>query len=90
MSEAIRSELKEMLQEFKLKKGFRELFGTTVFGYVLQLRMHHARRLLEQGTTVSEAAFMVGYQNVSSFCVEFRKRYGYSPGRIRRKEFFAV
>lgn len=71
------------LNEFKLKKGYRQLFQTTVFGHVLQLRMQKARTLLqEKAMNVSEAAFFIGYENVSSFCTEFKKRFGYSPGKM--------
>ena len=71
------------LNEFKLKKGYKQLFQTTVFGHVLQLRMQKAKTILEENEmNVSEAGFFIGYDNVSSFCAEFKKRFGYSPGRI--------
>jgi len=71
------------LNEFKLKKGYKQLFQSTVFGHVHQLRMQRAKKLLERKTmNVSEAAFFIGYNNVSSFCTEFKKRFGYSPGKI--------
>jgi AraC family transcriptional activator of pyochelin receptor len=71
------------LNEFKLKKGYRQLFQTTVFGHVHQLRMNKAKTLLEDKVmNVSEAAFFIGYNNVSSFCTEFKKRFDCSPGKI--------
>jgi AraC family transcriptional regulator, transcriptional activator of the genes for pyochelin and ferripyochelin receptors len=71
------------LNEFKLKKGYKEFFQTTVFGHVHQLRMQKAQSLLQdRAMNVSEAAFFIGYNNVSSFCTEFKKRFGYSPGKI--------
>lgn len=76
--------LKFALNEFKLKKAYKQFFQTTVFSHVHQLRMQKAKRMLEEGTrNVSEAAFFIGYNNVSSFCTEFKKRFGYSPGKIR-------
>ncbi|MCS3794685.1 AraC-like DNA-binding protein [Chitinophagaceae bacterium OAS944] len=70
------------LNEFKLKKGYKQLFETTVFGHVHQLRMKKAQALLQnKAMNVTEAAFFIGYNNVSSFCTEFKKRFGYSPGR---------
>lgn len=72
------------LNEFKLKKGYKQLFQTTVFAHVQQLRMQKARLLLQdKEMNVSEAAFFIGYNNVSSFCTEFKKLFGYSPGRLR-------
>jgi AraC family transcriptional regulator, transcriptional activator of the genes for pyochelin and ferripyochelin receptors len=71
------------LNEFKLKKGYKQLFQTTVFGHVHQLRMQRAKILLkERAMNVSEAAFFIGYENVSSFCTEFKKRFGFSPGTL--------
>ncbi|HEX9956638.1 MAG TPA: AraC family transcriptional regulator [Fibrella sp.] len=70
------------LNEFKLKKGYRELFNTTVFGHIHQLRMHKARQLLSQKVmNVSETADFIGYNNVSSFSAEYKKRFGHSPAR---------
>lgn len=37
------------LNEFKLKKGFREMFGNTVPAFVTEQRLQHARQMLEQG-----------------------------------------
>ncbi|MBO9154718.1 helix-turn-helix transcriptional regulator [Chitinophaga sp. GCM10012297] len=72
------------LNEFKLKKGYKQLFQTTIFGHVHRLRLQKARMLLQEKTfTVGEAAFFIGYNNVSSFCTEFKKQFGYSPGRYK-------
>ena len=71
------------LNEFKLKKGYKQLFQTTVFGHVHHLRMQKAKTLLKANEmNVSEAAFFIGYDNVSSFCTEFKKRFGCSPGKV--------
>lgn len=70
------------LNEFKLKKGYKTLFNTTVFGHIHHLRMLKARQLLtEKVMNVSETADYIGYNNVSSFSTEFKKRFGYSPSR---------
>lgn len=71
------------INEFKLKTGFKEMFGTTVYGYMLDKRMSKARSLLENGThSVSDAAWEVGYTNVSHFISIFRKFYGVTPGKF--------
>lgn len=72
------------LNEFKLKKGYKHFFGTTVFGHILKLRIEAARQLLVSGAmTVSEVAYHVGYSNVSSFSEAFKKHFGYLPRSIR-------
>lgn len=73
------------LNDYKLKLGFKELFGTTVFGHIRRLRMNEARILLEQGqVNVSEAAVRVGYHNLSHFALLFRQTFGYNPSELRK------
>jgi AraC-like DNA-binding protein len=68
------------LNDFKLKRGFRELFGTTVFGHVRDLRLQKARALLESGNmNVSEAAVAVGYSCFGHFAAAFKKKFGILP-----------
>lgn len=72
------------LNDFKLKKGFRELFNTTVFGYLTDLRMSYARQLLlDNKQTVTEVADALGYQHVHHFTHAFRRHFGYLPGTLR-------
>lgn len=73
-----------LLNEFKLKKGFKQLFGYTVFGYIHELRMHHAHCLLtNKESMIGEIAAVVGYTSDSSFIRAFRCFFGYSPGKVR-------
>lgn len=72
------------LNDFKLKKGFRELFGNTVFGYLNELKMSYARQmLLDTSCTVYEIAYALGYTEPYSFSKAFRKYYGYLPREVR-------
>ncbi|MFC1834567.1 helix-turn-helix transcriptional regulator, partial [Thermodesulfobacteriota bacterium] len=72
------------LNDFKLKRGFREAFGTTVFSYVRELRMDKARSLLEQGElSVTEVALETGYSSLGHFAAAFRKRFGILPSQCR-------
>lgn len=68
------------LNDYKLKVGFRQVFGTTVFGYLHQHRMEEAHRLLaEQQLNVKQVAQAVGYTNQSQFAAAFRKQFGINP-----------
>lgn len=68
------------LDDCKLKWGFRQLFGTTVFGYLREYRMERARHLLATAQmNVTEVAYTVGYNSLPSFSKAFRKRFGSSP-----------
>jgi AraC-like DNA-binding protein len=72
------------VNEFKLKAGFRTLFGDSVFGYLRTQRMDQARRLLVQrDLTVTEVAARVGYANPSKFATAFRKHFGRPPSAMR-------
>ena len=71
------------LNDFKLKKGFRELFDTTVFGYLNDLRMEHGKRMLLEKQTVAEVADTLGYSQPHHFSTAFKKKFGYLPGRLK-------
>ncbi len=73
------------LNDYKLKKGFKLLFNTTVFGYLFDLRMAHARNLLLDGSktlSISEVAQIVGYSSSHHFARAFKKKYGLTPGNL--------
>lgn len=68
------------VNEFKLKKGFREVFGTTVFGYLIDKRLTFSKALLQEGGfTVNEVASKVGYKNANHFSTAFKEKFGISP-----------
>lgn len=72
------------LNDFKLKKGFKAIFNTTVFGYLHDLRMEKAKHLLlEQERTIKEVADYCGYEYVQHFITAFRKKYGITPGKLQ-------
>ena len=74
------------INDFKLKKGFKFLFGTTVFDYQQSAKMEKALSELK-GTdkSVDEIAYSVGYEFVSNFNVAFKKHFGFAPGYLRKK-----
>lgn len=68
------------LNEFKLKKGFKELFQTTVFDHIHRRRMEHARHLLaDQKMYVHQVANLVGYKNANHFSTAFKRTFGVKP-----------
>ncbi|MGE7110592.1 helix-turn-helix transcriptional regulator [Lysinibacillus sp. NPDC047702] len=74
------------LNDFKLKKGFKEMFGTTVFGYLREKRLEKASYLLQNGSmNVTEVANAVGYSNPSHFAAAFKGKYGINPREVLRK-----
>lgn len=77
------------LNEFKLKKGFKMCFETTVKSYVTKLRMEHAKNLFKNKTSnVSEVAYKCGYKDVSHFSAAFKAFYGFTPISFRKINIF--
>lgn len=73
------------LNAFKLKRGFKQLYGITVFEFLLEARMEKAKRLLrETDMTVHAVALSVGYKNISSFTVAFKKKYSVLPSEAQK------
>lgn len=72
------------LNEYKLKRGFKETFHTTVFGYLTAQRLQLARRyLLDTQKTAAEIAFELGYSTPQHFNNAFKKHFGQTPDSIR-------
>ncbi|MEQ1797012.1 MAG: AraC family transcriptional regulator [Lacibacter sp.] len=66
--------------ECYLKKGFKEMFGTTVFDFYQSQRMEHAKYLLyEKGLSVTEVSALLGYSSISHFSTAFKKHTGLKP-----------
>lgn len=73
------------LNDCTLKRGFREVFGTTVFGYLHDYRLQQAHQLLLAGqSNVKETARWVGYSSQSSFNAAFKKKFGVNPNIVRK------
>ncbi len=71
---------KVAINECYLKKGFKEMFGTTIFDFYQSQRMEHARYLLyEKGLSVTEVSVMLGYSSISHFSTAFKKHTGLKP-----------
>ena len=70
------------LCERTLRRGFRELFDTTVMGYLTSLRMEQAERYLREGElSISEVANLVGYSHLSHFSTAFKRQFDITPSQ---------
>lgn len=71
---------KAAINECYLKKGFKEMYGTTIFDFFQNQRMEHAKYLLyEKGLTVTEVSASLGYSSISHFSTAFKKHTGIKP-----------
>ena len=70
----------------KLKEGFKQIYGDSVFSYLFDYKMEVARKLLESGDyNVNEVGLKVGYSTASHFISAFKKKYGTTPKKYITK-----
>jgi AraC family transcriptional regulator, transcriptional activator of the genes for pyochelin and ferripyochelin receptors len=68
------------IHHMKLKQGFKEIFGMTLFDYLYNYRMEIAKNLLlENKMNVTQVASTVGYSNSSQFAAAFKRKFGITP-----------
>jgi len=73
------------LNEYKLKRGFKETFQTTVFGYLTEQRLNLAQQYLrDTNKTAAEIAFELGYSTPQHFNNAFKKKFGVTPKEVAR------
>ncbi len=71
--------------EYKLKRGFKEVFGTTVFGMLSDIKMEKAIELLETtNKTITEISEDIGYKNPTHFTSAFKKKFGTTPKQYKK------
>ncbi len=64
----------------KLKMGFKQIYGDTVYGFLFDYKMDYARKLLDSGSyNVNEVALKIGYSTGSHFIAAFKKKFGTTP-----------
>jgi len=71
----------------KLKMGFKEFYGTPVFTFLLNYKLDHSKKLLEENKmNVSEIALQIGYSNSSHFIAAFKKRFEITPKQFTKQD----
>ena len=64
----------------KLKEGFKQIYGDSVYSFLIDYKMELARKLLESGDyNVNEVGLKIGYSTSSHFIAAFKKKYGVTP-----------
>jgi AraC-like DNA-binding protein len=58
---------------------FKSMYGTTPQQYRRRVRIDHTKTLLEQGTSVTEACFDLGFESLSAFSTSFKAQVGMRP-----------
>lgn len=64
----------------RLKEGFKQIYGDSVYSFLFDHKMDYAKRLLETGQyNVNEIGLRVGYSTSSHFIAAFKKKYNTTP-----------
>lgn len=64
----------------KLKEGFKQIYGDSVYSFLFDYKMEYARKMLESGKhNVNEVGLKVGYSTSSHFIAAFKKKYSTTP-----------
>ncbi|MGM5631458.1 AraC family transcriptional regulator [Apibacter raozihei] len=72
--------------EFMLKKGFKELFGTTVFNFWNDTKMEQAKSMIiHQDVNIKEISDLIGYKNQRHFTTAFKRKFGIPPSQLKNK-----
>lgn len=61
------------------KRKFSDIYNTSPRKYMVSEKMKKAVQLLQRKMRPSDIYYEVGYENLSSFSLEFKKHYGVSP-----------
>lgn len=72
--------------EFKLKYGFKELYGTSVHRFLMAERMRKSKMMIQfTDQSIKSIAHMTGFKSISHFSRTFKKHYEYTPSDLRKK-----
>jgi AraC-like DNA-binding protein len=75
------------LSEYKLSKGFKEIYGENMYDYVLNEKLDLSKQILQtQNKKILEVATEIGYENPSHFIAAFKKKYGFTPKQLLIKK----
>lgn len=68
-----------------LESRFKKQLGTSIYDYIIRIRIEKIAELLSQGKTVSEAAFELGLTDIKNVSRSFKRLMGCSPSEYREK-----
>lgn len=73
------------VNECRLKKSFKEHYKTTIYQYIIKIRMERSKTMVTSGEySINEVADQIGYNNTSKFITAFKKEFGLTPGKFKR------
>ncbi len=76
------------VSKYHLLRLFKRYYGQTPKQYLTDTRIKKSKEHLQNGMTVTEACFAVGFQSLSSFSTLFKSRNGVSPSEFQKRATF--
>ena len=73
-----------LMSSSKLKNRFKEVYGMKLYEFYNYNRLLKAKKWLEAGdTSAKEAAYRIGFSNLSNFSKAFKKEFDLLPSQVR-------
>jgi AraC family transcriptional activator of pyochelin receptor len=73
------------MNEYKMKKGFKYLFGTSIFDYRRMAKMEQAKEiLLNTNSLIEDIAYGAGFGHPSNFQKAFKRHFHFTPAEYRK------
>ena len=72
--------------KFHFIRTFKSIYGRTPHQYLTHVRVERAKQMLEQGVSVTETCFAVGFDGLGSFIGLFKRRTGLTPSEYQRQQ----
>lgn len=67
------------------KRDFKKMSDLSPERWLTDRRLRAALELLKRGRRVTDSCFDVGFKNVSHFSATFKKKFGMTPGDVKKK-----
>lgn len=75
------------LSEGHFRRLFKEVYRVSPINYIINLRLEHAKELLlNTEQTLTDIAEVSGFSSTAYFCLQFKKKLGYTPSEFRKKQ----
>ena len=70
--------------KFHFLRLFKKAYGLSPHQYLIQVRLHEARKLIDAGYSIQASCQVVGFDSPSSFTHRFKRIFGISPRSYQR------
>lgn len=69
--------------KYHFVRVFKEIYGITPVQYLINVRIEKAKSLIENGASISEACWQVGFESISTFIGLFKEKAGVTSSIYR-------